>query len=64
MNENENLTSVNVNDLTPGMVVVLYGCEYTYDHTEYGPRGDSRWIHMVGGYNTHRWSRESVKVRA
>jgi hypothetical protein len=54
---------VNVNDLTSGMTVVLYGHEYVYDHTEYGPRGDSRWLVMSNGYKTHRWQRESVEVK-
>lgn len=53
----------NVNDLVSGQIVVLYGREYTYDHTEFGPRGDSRWLVMADGYKTHRWSRQSVEVK-
>lgn len=55
-------STLNVNDLKPGMTVVLYGRNYTFDHMEFGPRGDSRWLVMSNGYKTHRWSRESVKV--
>ena len=65
MNENK---IINVNDLRPGMRVMVYRSFMVFDHICYGPRGDSRWICIqrkdgtVCHRATHRWSRESVTV--
>lgn len=66
MNENE--TSINVNDLHPGMKVWGFSMWWDFDHICYGPRGDSRWLCIkrkdgtISHRTTHRWSRESVRV--